>query len=199
MNAKFLDLKVEKQDRIINAALKIFAINGYDHASTDDIVKEAQISKGLLFHYFDSKIGVYSFICDYCVKCFKLELDTSVNPSEKDYFKVLEMIEYAFMGTLERYPYFTYFVDTCNKETNEEALSHMEEYKSLYEYSINAVLSRPDSTIVDSNPNSEMIFNMYKCTVNAMVQKNLREGTFSPKGQYEENLSYLRQIRKLFD
>ena len=49
MNDKFFDLKKEKQDRIINASLKIFALNGYSRASTDEIVKEAEISKGLLF------------------------------------------------------------------------------------------------------------------------------------------------------
>ena len=38
MNEKFFDLKKEKQDRMINAALKIFAKNGYRHASTDDMV-----------------------------------------------------------------------------------------------------------------------------------------------------------------
>ena len=50
MNNKFFDLKKEKQDRMINAALKVFAIYGFNKASTDDIVKEAGISKGLLFH-----------------------------------------------------------------------------------------------------------------------------------------------------
>ena len=56
MNEKFFDLKKEKQDRMINAALKAFALSGYRHASTDDIVREAAISKGLLFHYFESKL-----------------------------------------------------------------------------------------------------------------------------------------------
>ena len=56
MNEKFFDLKKEKQDRMINAALKVFALHGYRHACTDDIVKEAAISKGLLFHYFGSKL-----------------------------------------------------------------------------------------------------------------------------------------------
>ena len=46
MNEKFFDLKKEKQDRMINAAQKVFALNGYRHASTDDIVREAAISKG---------------------------------------------------------------------------------------------------------------------------------------------------------
>ena len=73
MNEKFFDLKKEKQDRMINAALKVFALKGYEHASTDDIVKEAGISKGLLFHYFISKLGLYSFIYDYSVFCWSFQ------------------------------------------------------------------------------------------------------------------------------
>ena len=70
MNPKFFDLKKDKQDRMINAALKVFALNGYKHASTDDIVKEAGISKGLLFHYFGSKAGVYEFIYESKVRLY---------------------------------------------------------------------------------------------------------------------------------
>ena len=69
MNEKFFDLKKEKQDRMINASLKIFALNGYRHASTDDIVAEAGISKGLLFHYFVNKLGLYTF---YAVRIIRL-------------------------------------------------------------------------------------------------------------------------------
>ena len=58
MNEKFFDLKKEKQDRMINASLKVFAEGGYAHASTDDIVREASVSKGLLFHYFGSKLSL---------------------------------------------------------------------------------------------------------------------------------------------
>ena len=39
MNEKFFDLAREKQDRMINGAIEIFAKNGYKHASTDDMVK----------------------------------------------------------------------------------------------------------------------------------------------------------------
>ena len=49
MNEKFFDLKKEKQDRMINAALKVFALNGYRHASTDDIVREAAIRRDYYF------------------------------------------------------------------------------------------------------------------------------------------------------
>lgn len=61
MFAKFLSLDKEKQDRIINAAMKEFAQKGYDKASTNEMVKEAGISKGLLFHYFQNKKQLYFF------------------------------------------------------------------------------------------------------------------------------------------
>jgi AcrR family transcriptional regulator len=49
MFSKFLSLDREKQDRILNAAIKEFALKGYKNASTNEIVREAEISKGLLF------------------------------------------------------------------------------------------------------------------------------------------------------
>ena len=46
-----------KRQRILDAAIREFAEHGYDKASTNSIVKEAGIAKGLLFHYFGSKKG----------------------------------------------------------------------------------------------------------------------------------------------
>ena len=74
MNHKFFDVSKEKQDRIINAALLVFAQNGYRHAGTDEVVRRACISKGLLFHYFESKLGLYVFLYDYAVRFMLLEL-----------------------------------------------------------------------------------------------------------------------------
>ena len=89
MNGKFFDLKKEKQDRMINAALKVFAQQGYHHASTDDIVREAGISKGLLFHYFGSKLGVYTFVYDYSVRYMTLELSSCVDNKCTELFSVM--------------------------------------------------------------------------------------------------------------
>jgi AcrR family transcriptional regulator len=61
-------LEPEKRERIINAALKEFALNGYERASTNEIIKEAEISKGSLFNYFNSKKELYLFLLDYVVE-----------------------------------------------------------------------------------------------------------------------------------
>lgn len=64
---KFESLQEEKRKRILDAAIEEFAINGYDKASTNSIVKRADISKGLLFHYFGSKKNLFLYIFDYCI------------------------------------------------------------------------------------------------------------------------------------
>ena len=116
MNGKFFDLKKEKQDRMINAALKVFALQGYRHASTDDIVREAAISKGLLFHYFGSKLGLYSFIYDYSVRYMNLELRSTVDSGERDLFEVMKQTECARMHAMRGYPYMQQFLNGSMSE-----------------------------------------------------------------------------------
>ena len=68
MNEKFFTLSPEKQARITNAALEVFARNDYKHASTDDIAAKAGISKGLLFYYFRNKQSLYLYLYDYALE-----------------------------------------------------------------------------------------------------------------------------------
>jgi len=68
LNEKFFTLSPEKQARITNAALEVFARNDYKHASTDDIAAKAGISKGLLFYYFRNKQSLYLYLYDYALE-----------------------------------------------------------------------------------------------------------------------------------
>ena len=52
-------LPAEKKNTIFLAAAKEFAAKGYEKASTNNIVKEAGIGKGMLFYYFGSKLDLY--------------------------------------------------------------------------------------------------------------------------------------------
>ena len=101
MNDKFFDLKKDKQDRIINAALQVFALNGYRHASTDDIVKLASISKGLLFHYFESKLGLYVFLYEYSSRFMLLEFSREIKETDNDLFLLMKKMETGRMRVFE--------------------------------------------------------------------------------------------------
>jgi len=84
---KIMAMESEKRDRIINAAMLEFS-KGYKNASTDEIVKKAGISKGLLFHYFGSKEKLYEFI-----------LLDSAELMTKEYF---DLINYELTDILDR-------------------------------------------------------------------------------------------------
>lgn len=140
MNEKFFDIKKEKQDRILNALFKAFAQNGYKKASTDDMVKEAGISKGLLFYYFVSKAGMYEFACRYGARYMSMELGSFVSGRETDYFLLMKQVEEAKFKLMSNFPYMPLFMqqlmveqDGLEAETAEEVRRIRQNYRELLE------------------------------------------------------------------
>lgn len=62
---KFDNLEKEKKERILESAMSEFNIHGYGGASTNNIVKNAEISKGSLFNYFENKDKLFMYIFNY--------------------------------------------------------------------------------------------------------------------------------------
>ncbi len=48
----------DMKERIFESAFELFSSRGYDKVSLNEIIKKAGISKGGLFHYFDSKYAL---------------------------------------------------------------------------------------------------------------------------------------------
>lgn len=46
---------MDTKENLLAAALKVFATNGFHGSSVSDIAKEANVSKALFYHYFQSK------------------------------------------------------------------------------------------------------------------------------------------------
>jgi len=63
----------ERRERILTAARKVFLKKGYLGATIRDIALKAELSPGLIYHYFDSKDGVYGQICE---EAFQILLQT---------------------------------------------------------------------------------------------------------------------------
>lgn len=197
MNEKFFDLKKEKQDRMINAALKVFAQNGYKHASTDDIVAEAGISKGLLFHYFINKLGLYTFLYDYSIRFMALELSTGVNREEDDFFALFKQMESAKLQVLKNYPYMQQFIESTKYENVKEALLATEEKKnSLHEAKEN-IIRRADLSRFRAEADVGKITNMLTYTVQGIMKRSFFESSFHPEMVNEEIIAYLDMIKAL--
>ena len=197
MNAKFFDLKKEKQDRIINAALKVFAMQGYKHASTDDIVKEAAISKGLLFHYFESKLGAYEFVYEYSVRYMVLELSTMVSKSETNLFEVMKQIEFARMTAMKGYPYMQQFLNRSMSEDVSEALLAIEDKRNI----LLAEYDRLDVQIKYSGfpvgVDGRKLHKMLDFTIKGLMTERFMEDSFQPEMLYDEIADYLDMMKVL--
>lgn len=197
MNEKFFDLKKEKQDRMINAALKVFALNGYKHASTDDIVAEAGISKGLLFHYFGSKLGLYTFLYDYSARFMKLEITSGVSSAVTDYFEIRKQIEYAKMQVLKNYPYMQQFLNRCKTEDVSEALMAIERQRSVLQDIYSVLKNQADLSLFTDDAEFEKLDAMLDYTINGLMTSHFREASFNPEMLYEETVSFLDMIKKM--
>lgn len=89
MSEKFEKLSEEKRKAIMDACIEEFALNGYDNASTNNIVKKAGISKGILFHYFGSKKNLFLYVFDYAVEYFVKKYYLSISKQPSDLFERL--------------------------------------------------------------------------------------------------------------
>lgn len=62
-SSQFHHIAQEKQRQILLESLREFAEKGYDLASTNRIVEQAGISKGVLFKYFNDKASLFTYVC----------------------------------------------------------------------------------------------------------------------------------------
>lgn len=92
---EFPEISDERRQQIINSALAEFSARGYEKASTNLICKEAGVSKGLLFHYFKSKKGLYLDVLDRCIARYSRIMEEAVADLSEDIverlFQIMEM------------------------------------------------------------------------------------------------------------
>lgn len=197
MNDKFFDLKQEKQDRIINGALKIFARNSYKHTSTDVIVKEAGISKGLLFHYFTSKLGLYEFLYQYSVRFMLLEISREVKRRETNFFILRKQMEKARMQVMKMYPYMQQFLIMADREENAEAVALIEEIRSDYRMKMQDYMAQVDYSAFRHIEEEDRLVKLVDYVITGLTEDLSGRFDFTPEKLYEEICSYLDMLEKM--
>lgn len=200
MNSKFFDVNKEKQDNIINAALRIFSVKGYRDASTDTIVKEAGISKGLLFHYFESKKGLYEFICDYSAKYMTLELTRAVKSGEKDFFNVISQIEMGKTRVLRNYPYMQQFLRGLRFEQDPEARAQFGRSISDLDNTYNNIYAQINPNNFINPEDCKKVIEIINWMNDGLVRERLSSGEEDVKADVinDEFTEYLMLLKKHF-
>lgn len=196
MNEKFFDLAREKQDRMINGAIEVFARNGYRHASTDDMVKVVGVSKGLWFHYFGSKEGIYVFVYDYCVKYMLLELSTIVDENEKDYFELIKQIALTKTKVGKSYPYLNIFLEEAAHETEPEPVRKTAELRQIYEERMSMLQKSAEIGNIPDKARRERVKKMIDYCISSVIRERTREAADS-EAIFREIRAYIELIRDM--
>ena len=115
-------MEPSRRDVILNAALKEFALKGFDKASTNIIAQESGMSKALMFHYVQNKRDLFLFVYDYFTDLIDKEYGNLIDFSEKDIFARLRQSYLLQVGLIKKYPW-VFEVNklsgmTCSQEIN---------------------------------------------------------------------------------
>lgn len=188
MNEKFFDLAREKQDRMINGAIEAFAKNGYKHAATDDMVKAVGVSKGLWFHYFGSKEGIYVFVYDYSVKYMMLELSAVIDERVTDYFEMVRQIEQVKSRVRKNYPYMPAFLKAAEYESDEAIMQKTADVRRIYRERMDSLLKNAEIGEVSDKARRERIKKILAYSIEGITRE--KQGSDSD-AVYREIKAYI--------
>ncbi|MCK9268114.1 MAG: TetR/AcrR family transcriptional regulator [Alkaliphilus sp.] len=136
---KFLNLPIEKQNLIIDAALKTFATHGYKKTSISDIAGSAGISKAMVFHYFGTKKELYLYLVNTCVKSISIEVIEKFDDSITDLFDRILYTSKLKLSLMEKHPHVSLFIQNAYFENDDEV---KEELKTIFSKSDGRTLGK---------------------------------------------------------
>ena len=96
------DPKTEKKNRIIEAAVKVFAEKGFYLAKVSDVAKAANVADGTIYLYFKNKddllINLFEQKMELILQRFKAYLKDIIDPVEK----LHRFVDFYFILNLHR-------------------------------------------------------------------------------------------------
>lgn len=173
-NHKLMNLTEEKRDRIINAALKEFK-KGFKQASTDNIVKEAGISKGALFHYFGSKKDLYLFLWRYCTDILMSQYFNMIITDTPDFLERLTKMVTKKFKLMVQYPTIFDFALMVYKEKEEVGVPQeaFKQYLTSTQEIFSDFFSNIDYSKFKEGIDPQMAMNSMMWTLNGYVENEL--------------------------
>lgn len=86
-------IKIERYNAILDSALYLFAIKGYNAVTIDEIVDKCKCSHGLLYHYFGSKEDLFNCLLEQLVSKKIGEIVKDVNLEQSPKFVIIDYID----------------------------------------------------------------------------------------------------------
>jgi TetR/AcrR family transcriptional regulator len=193
----FNRLPGHKRKEILDAVAAEFASSGYEAASTNRIVKQAQISKGVLFKYFSNKENLFLYVCRHISDERVQWLSVQPDDPSLGFFGTLRYFALRDLAFIMKEPIYYFFLDQVRKNPShpihKKAMNILNEKgKQAFEAIMKASPQndlREDVTITDAMHMIQWVFNGFNPYMQEKVQGNFEA--------HQEEI--VREVDKVFD
>lgn len=87
---RFFKIKEAKREKIMEIALEEFINNPYHSVSINKIIKDADISRGSFYTYFEDKNDLFNYLLSDFIETFFIYVSKTVENNDGDFFKAVE-------------------------------------------------------------------------------------------------------------
>jgi AcrR family transcriptional regulator len=187
---------MDTQEKILNSALHIFVRQGFS-ASTSSITKDAEVSTGILFHYFPTKIDlIVTIYAKLLIEYFRGTIRLKMAIDEREPSKYADIHKEAFFEVInwsldnwQKFQYIQLFEGSllANQFRIDENKEIDENNKMVLEVLRLGVVQG----IFKNLPPSFLIANMYAVT-NSIIEY------IHDHPQYRENREFMEQAWQIY-
>ena len=157
--------------------MKQFVLSGYDKASTNEIVKDAQISKGSLFNYFTNKKELYMYLVENAIKIMDVIYD-EIDMNERDLFNRITQIGLIKLEIQKKHPLVFDFLKSAHEEQATEVKTDIEKYMgNVLNEGLNRIYENLDYSKFRDDVNPEKAFQILNWTMAGFSELQLRQLT----------------------
>jgi TetR/AcrR family transcriptional regulator len=131
-------IEITTEQRILEAAKKVFLLRGLDGARTEDIAKEAGINKAMLHYYFRSKERLFEVVFDSLASKIVPDL-TAIVEQDVPIVVILDRIIYRYIDFISENPKVPLFLIselTKDPERIKNLLNHTQSFSKMQNFGL---------------------------------------------------------------
>lgn len=200
-----MKLDLEKQKRILKAAYQEFAEQGYENASTNRIVKEAGIGKGMLFYYFNSKKELFNYLFHYGIEFITREYIEKIDENESDFIEKYRHVSQIKLKLYRDYPYiFDFFGTFYIKEDIALSQEMKTKLESLKVLGFSKIFSNIDKSLFRDDLEPDLVIRLINLTfagyenelINRLKRENLQMADMT--SYWDDFHEFLDALKKVY-
>ena len=127
--------KAAKKEYILQAAMKVFAQQGFGKTKMIDIATEAGIGKGTIYEYFSSKDEIFSNAYTYFIQGLEQEFTKAITETEDPADKIIAIINATVEGIVASADFVAIMLDFWAegiRNHNHDEMNQLLDMKKMY-------------------------------------------------------------------